>query len=1468
MKKIQTVCEITQEQLRLWLDSQLESNSSLYNLSLSYQITGELNLTRLDEALTATVNHYSALRACFRQKKLKVQQLIQSSVQPGLLHIIDCTAKNKSQIDKIIHSTIADPFDLTQFPLHRFVLLKLNATHYHLIVVMHHIIADGYSLVAFLKTLSEFYNNPKPVDKKLQKAEKEAYIAHLQPSYTEQQKQHAIDYWRDLLQNEALSSPVDALKIPMSHTKQHAREYFSLSPSLNEKINQYRKEKGHSLFIILMSAFNALLYRYYSMQDFIVGYAINLRSMQAHETFGFFVNNLPLKVSITDNDTFTTLAEHLQQQRTADKPHQFLPLSEIVKLTERESVQMFSNTFSLMLGETSFPVLGAKHPQAGLVLTDLQVEPQRLSIKHSHGDLVMLYAKAEQLEFALDYNQDKFSAYHIQQFIQHYQSLLEWCLANPQQPISQAEILSSTERELLLTQFNQTKKDYPEKTIHQLFSEVAKIQGEQIALVKGDETLSYAALDEQSNRLAWKLQQTGIRPKAIVALCMHPNIRMVVAMLAILKVGAAYLPLDALHSKQHLEFMLKDAQVDVLLTQTDLGEIFKDFSGSIIHLDNDDLYTTPAPNLSFLHQGVPDDIAYVIYTSGSTGTPKGVCCTHRGIVNLVNDVQSRAPLTAGDKNLLVTSISFDVSVYEIWTALFYGCQLHILSSHIKDTSENLFEYISSQKISATYLPPFFVPKFSAAVEHNPSLFQSLKRLLVGVEPLEEMILIKIKNNIHGLKIINGYGPTEAAVIATLYSVSNQSISGSHRLVPLGKPVANYKLYILDKKLNPLPLGAVGELFIASVGISKEYLHRPELTTQKYITNPFYHSSDNKYYKKLYRTGDLVKSDVNGNLYFMGRVDDQIKIRGYRVELAAIELKLCQYPDIHEAIVLPEDDTQGNKFLAAYLLTSNKSLVLSRLKEFLHEHLAHYMVPSRYTLIEKIPRNKNGKVDKAALRELGKNLPPLATTYTPPRNSIEKKIATIWCEVLSLTSASIDDNFFNLGGHSLLVSEVLLRVRKQFKVDISMHDFFEKPTINFLAKLVGKKINRDSPFESQSRLLAMQDSQLEPLPHLVNPPQDINQTKEVLLTGVTGFLGVHILDCLLRSTDFKVYCIIRAENIMQAKERILTHMHRMGLNSFDEKRIVLLCGDIGETHFGLTQSAYIELARSIDIIYHSAAKVHHIYNYTELRRDNVLATLELIKFAAAEKTKYFHFVSTISSGLLGKDKHITEKFIQSTNELCPLFKGYAQSKQMAEYLLTKAKEKGLPVSIYRPGWITGHSKTGALLCEKDHYSLLIKGCIQLGYAPNWNILLNMNPVDIVSKFMVKTSLVSHGLNQVYNLFNSHLLNWVDLIMWLQAQGYSIKLMPSIEWYKKHLLRIQQDNVLYPLLAIYSKQAMIGGLMERDAVSSAKVDTSNAKKMLKELNMQLPLINDQLLKCYLDFYYRSGFLNKEVIPHLIA
>ncbi|MBE8998846.1 amino acid adenylation domain-containing protein [Nostoc sp. LEGE 12447] len=1047
-------------QERLWLLNQLEPDNPSYNEQAALKLHGKLNVVALEQSLNKIIHRHEALRTNFRTINEQPVQVITDSLNLNV-PIVDLSELPESEREiacQQLATTEANrPFDLASSPLIRASVVKLTEVEYALVLTIHHIVVDGWSIGVLMRELATIYSaicnnlSPELPELPIQYAD----FAIWQRQWLQSEVlQTQLDYWKQLLKNAPtlLELPTDRPR-PAIQTFRGEIQYGEFSVELSEAIANFTRQEGATLFMTLFAAFVTLLYRYTDSDDIVVGTPIaNRDRLELEGLIGFFVNTLVLRTDLSGNPSFQQLLSRVRQMTLQAYAHPDLPFEELVKALQPQRDLSHTPLFQVMFVLQNAPI--SEIELAGLTISSLPAQSATakfdltLSMQNTATGLVSVW----------QYNADLFDASTIERMRGHFQTLLEGIVANPQKQISQLPLLTEIEQQQLLLKWNDTGVDYPQdKCIHQLFEEQVERTPDAVAVVYENQHLTYHELNCRANQLAHYLKSLGVKADVLVGICVERSLEMVVGLLGILKAGGAYLPLASDYPTERLRLMLEDAQVSVLLTQQKLIDRLPEHTAQRVCLDADWQVISQCSQDNLIPETQATNLAYVIYTSGSTGQPKGVLIAHKGLLNLVFWHQRTFKITTLDKATQLAGTAFDAAVWELWPYLTAGASIYLVKPEILLSPVDLQDWLESKKITISFLP---TPMAEQLLSLEWPESTTLRTMLTGGDKLH-----RYPSGLLPFQVVNNYGPTENTVVTTSGLVVSNG-RDNNISPPIGRPIANVEIYILDSYLQPVPVGVPGELHIGGAGLAKGYLKRPELTQEKFIPHPF---SDEPH-SRLYKTGDKARYLNDGNIEYVGRIDDQVKIRGFRIELSEIEAVLNQHSDVQAACVIARQDNPGDKRLVAYVVAHQDCKpAISELRQFLKAKLPEYMVPSAFVILESLPLTPNGKVDRRALPK-----PDLDTTllekYIAPRTPIEEMLALLWAQVLKLELVGIHDNFFELGGHSLLATQLVSRIRNIFKVELPLRELFASATVVELAQSIGRLQQQDlelsTPFIAQ------------------------------------------------------------------------------------------------------------------------------------------------------------------------------------------------------------------------------------------------------------------------------------------------------------------------------------------------------------------------------------------------------------------
>ncbi|MDJ0702180.1 MAG: amino acid adenylation domain-containing protein [Leptolyngbyaceae cyanobacterium MO_188.B28] len=1032
-------------QQRLWFLNQLQEGDSSYNMTAAARLTGNLDVATLEKAVQEIVQRHEVLRTRFPIVDGIPCQVIDPNLKVTLpvINLQDLPeAEQTAQLQQSIIREAQHPFDLANAPLLRFTLFRLGDQSHRLIINLLHIISDAWSVGVCFREMATLYTaisqgelSPLP-DLSIQYAD----FAHWQRQWLQGEiLETQLNYWKQHLADAPplLELPTDRPR-PAVQSYRGAVECFSLDADLTAQLKQLGQRTGATLFMTLLAAFVVLLYRYSGQEDIVVGSPIaNRNRPEIEPLIGFFLNTLALRTRLQDNPTFVDLLSQVRQIALDAYAHQDLPFEKLVEELQPQRSLSYSPLFQVMFVLQNTPRETLELP--GLSLTRIS---ERESVA-ARFDLTLFISESDSgLTGMWRYNTDLFDAATIGRMSDHFQTLLTAILANPQQHVGELPLLQSAEHRQLLKAWNNTHTDFPPVAcLQQLFQAQVEQTPEAAAVVFEDQHLTYAELNHRANQLAHHLQSLGVGPESRVGLYVERSLEMLVGLWGILKAGGAYVPLDPTHPRQRVTGLIEDAQVSVLLTQQRFMERLSDSRVQVVCLDADwpliaqQRWDNPQSALR------PDNLAYVIYTSGSTGQPKGVAIEHRSIVNYVQGILQRISPAASRHWALVSTLAADLGNTVLFPALCTGGCLHVLSQERVTDPDAFVDYCEQRPIDILKITPSHLAALQSG--RRPAEVMPQRQLILGGEAASCEWVTGLQALAPECEILNHYGPTEATVGVLTYPVQGQLPANG--VTPLGRPLANTEIYILDRYLQPVPVGAPGELHIGGVSLARGYLNQPELTAERFIPNPFSDQSD----ARLYKSGDIARYRADGNIEFLGRIDHQVKIRGFRIELGEVEAVLGQHPQVQQGVVIAIEDGAGDQRLVAYAATADATATPSELRRFLRERLPEYMTPSTFVLLDALPLTSNGKVDRQALPSPDAAEQGSTETYIPPRTATEEALAEIWANLLRLKQVGVQDNFFELGGDSILGIQIIARAR-QAGLKLTPKQLFENQTIAKLA----------------------------------------------------------------------------------------------------------------------------------------------------------------------------------------------------------------------------------------------------------------------------------------------------------------------------------------------------------------------------------------------------------------------------------
>ena len=1475
-------------QQALWFLHQLMPDKFSFNVAGAIRIRGDLDAPALQLAFEGLVARHESLRSTFHVVNGEPLQRAHDSMD-GIFRIVDSSALEDDTLRERLAQDARASFDLEAGPVIRADLHLTRDKSHILLLAMDHIVTDFWSMTILARELLMLYEANKDdaqIELPALSARYSDYARWEATMLASERGEKLWGYWQTQLGNQlpALNLPTDRPRAPMQ-TYRGDSEHLFMDAELYEKLKSLAQENGATMFMTLLAAFQTLLHRYSNQDEFLVGSVTAGRShAELSNLVGYFINPIALKADFSDNPSFNELLRRVKQTALGAFEHQEYPPALLAKRLgiQRDSSRppLFETMFILqkaheadvqMLSPFALGLDGARMEMIGL-----EFESIALGGEPAQFDMTMMMSELNNgLAAALQYNVDLFDAETIQRMLKHFDSLLHEITADPTKPVSTYSLLDESETQQILVEWNQTQADYPrDLCIHELIEAQVKRSPEAIAIEFESQSVTYKELNKRADEVAKILVGQGVKPGTLVGLFVNRSVEMLVGLLGVLKAGGAYLPLDPSFPSERLAFMLEDSNASIVLTLSGLLPEMPKTDAQVICLDALDEVKTKRGKKS---KAKPDDLAYIIYTSGSTGKPKGVQIHHRAVVNFLCSMQKDLGFNESDSLLAVTTLSFDIAVLELLLPLTVGAKVVIANSDVVADGALLAKSLEDSHITFMQATPAsWRLLLEAGWTGKPDL-----KILCGGEALTNDLAEKLLQR--GAGLWNVYGPTETTIWSTICKVDSIQ-AGISNTVPIGRPIANTQIYILDSNLQPVPVGVIGDLYIGGDGVSRGYLNRPELTAERFMPHLFsplpagegLGVREKSERTHLYKTGDLARYLADGNIEFFGRSDQQVKVRGYRIETGEIEVALASHPSVKQAVVVAWKERSSEASLVAYVVPAIPANEAEHvlIRDYLRAKLPEYMIPSVFVNLESLPLTPNGKVDRKALPAPTQSRADFRAQYIAPRTPLEMELAEVCARVLGLNAeqVGVNDNFFELGGHSLLGTRLVFLLREKYSLETSqlpLRALFEQPTVANLAEVIGRvKSGGKSAYAGGSNIIRMNQLSLEQLKAEAVLDADIGagdlvyehaEPKNILLTGATGFVGAFLLHDLLKQTSANIYCLLRADDIAQGLKRLKRNLNSYQL--WDESfapRIQPVLGDLGSPQFGLSNKAFNELADQIDSIYHNGAMVNFVYPYAAHKSANVLGTQEILRLASREKLKPVHHVSTLSI-LHNGDHDDGRVYHESDNieEMGAPFGGYAQSKWVAEKLVLQAGARGIPYAIYRPGLVSGHSLTGAWNTD-NMISSMTRACLLLGAAPDLDVVANVVPVDFVSAAIVQISKSPDNWNQTYHLENPAPLHLDRLLVCLANEGFHTQRVSFEEWradlFKK--VAFMENGGWEPYLPLIEE-------VEEKQIFMPRIDLSNTLTKLAGTGIECSPVNGQLLSTYINAFIAHDLIQRPEI-----
>lgn len=1451
------VDQLSVAQRRYWVLRQMERSVATHVVS-TVGLDGTLDVAALEQAITATVRRRDDLTTGFVEVEGRPVR-VTSTVDWVPLPVYDLAelsaVAQQPEIEAVVAAESSRPFDLQSPPLVRATLIRTGPQSQVLVLVAHQIVADTRSVQLLEQDVCAAYNTltqgGQPIA--LSTPTPFAEFATFQRTWLESDEgQQQLEWWQSRLDElPALTLPTDHARPAVKVKGLHGGLVRATVPTATQQSMRAQQERlGADLDALVFAGWVALLARYSGQRDFAVGVVDGARDAEWDGVVGPCENTVPVRCVVHGDVTFGDLLAGTTSSWTEARAHRQVPFERLVEdVPQRQDVThspLFQVRFATAAASTARAAGGVSWHRlelpSGLAPFDLTLR-------------VRVDPEADTVELLLDYATELYTAATARRILSHLVELLGTAAGNPAVRFSDLPLADADEHALIAT-FERLRRD-PEParghgSLHELVEEQARRTPDAPALRGGGLRITFGELNRRANQLAHRLRSVGVGLEDRVAITADRRPEAVIAQLAVLKAGGAYVPLDPDYPAERVRFICDDAAVSaIIVTPNKAPGLVPEGPWKIVLAQAESCADESPENPEPLADHLGSTLAYAIYTSGTSGRPKGVLVPHAAIRNAT---QNRTGVFPGpvDAYLMLAPLSFDASGAGVYWTLATGGQLVVPSEDEVRDPRRLAALMRESGVSHFDGVP---SQYGVLLESQPEAVAGLRCVILAGERLSSPIVARHVELAPGTPLFNEYGPTEGTVWSTVHECSAEDAHGE---VPIGRPVRGVRVSVVDENLRRTPIGIGGELCLGGAQIARGYLGQPELTAERFVPDPTHPG------ERMYRTGDLGRWRADGELEFLGRVDSQVKVRGYRVELAEIETVLLDAQAVASAAVVVRAEGESAHLIAYVAPSPGVQLVREELERFVRDRLPAYMLPQQYVVLETMPLTDRGKVDRAALPDPSPDLDRGIADYEAPRTKIEREVAAAFAESLGQERIGRHQDFFELGGNSLLIARVGSRLSKAYGVDLPLHSLFTTPTVVGVATTI--EVYRKEGYQG---LLAKRDPQLlvaeAQLPAEITPEglplADAENPQGVLLTGGTGYLGIFLAERLLDRTDADLYCLVRAEDEAEALARLKSTAEKFKLRWTDEwqRRVHAVVGDLAQPRFGMTEEAFDQLSADVDVIYHNGALVNFVYPYTVLKAPNVGGTVEVLRLACRTKAKVVHHVSTIDV-LVGA--YIPRPFIEK--DLPPLPPrvpfSYPQSKWIAEKMVVTARERGLRTTIFRPSIMMGHQDTGA--CHETDYILTaLRGFLDLGILPVYEEILNSVTVDYASAVLVEASLRPTSIGGIFHIWNTDALPTMDTYEWIRSFGYEFDLVPFAEATAR-AMKVDPSHPIYPLLPVlFLYTGGDAGLPMEFEAHKALDPASECARLFEATSgtgITCAPIDEKLIHNCLEFLLAKGFL----------
>lgn len=1443
------VYELTNPQKSIWYTEAYYKGSSIHNICGTANIKEELDFELLKKAILIFMKNNDIFKFKFFMQGDTIKQYISDETNTNIPFY---SINSYEELDTIRQKIVSQPFEIFDSFLYNFYIFKMPNNHGAFIVNIHHLLADAWTLGFLSREVIRIYGQLK--NNKYDYDEQPIY-SYYQYIYSEEKYKNSErfkkdkTYWENEFQTIPEIANIPSIKnnINTENSFFGNRLSYEIDKDIISQIKEYCKNNNISLYNFFMSVYSLYISEISNLDEFVIGTPIlNRTNFKEKHAAGMFVTTQPLKINLKDIKDFKEFTEYVAIKTSNMFRHQKYPYQYLLE-TLRNNNKKVPNLYDILI---SYQITNTQTTEENINYS------AEWTFNGCCSDNLAIHISDLNdtgcLNIDYDYKTSIYEKQDLENLHKRILNIIKQITKMDNILLKDIEIVTEEEKNELINTFNQTKIKYDKNIpIIKYFEKQAEEHPNNIALVFEKSTMTYKELNEKANSLAHFLREKGIKNNTILGIMVERSFEMIIAILATLKSGGAYIPIAPDYPAGRISYMLNDSKANILLIdEAQKGKIKFDGETICISLKNNDIYNKNKENL--LNISNPDDLSYLIYTSGSTGDPKGVMLTHKNLTNFYHSMVKNIKYLSFDekqpKILSITTLSFDIFLFETLISLTSGLKLYITNYYEQKITSKLERLISDNQIEVMQTTPSIM-NFHLDNISNPSNLHSLKYIVLAGEQLPKKLVNRIHSIVPDCTVYNGYGPSETTIFSTTMDVTKLE------KICIGKPIGNTQIYILNKNKKLLPKNNMGEIYISGDGVGRGYLYKENMTKEKYTNNPFIKNSI------MYETGDLGIWQSNGTIECKGRIDHQIKLNGLRIEFGEIEERINSFKTdnlLKSAVVvknIAEKDT-----LNAFISYPGQ-INLSELKKYLLEHLPNYMIPNTYTIIDKLPMTPNGKIDRKSLNNYEINTEETNTKIVGPRNQTEKIILNVIKKKLNINEFGIDNNIFDYGADSLTIINIITELF-EYKLDLKVYDMYKYPTIREMCEnLLHKKEKPDNSTTDFNKINKLVDNFTKG-----TNTSCTNNKYNILLTGSTGFLGSHILSTLLDNPEKigTIYCAIREKNNIANKKRLLQKMNFYFNDKYDnifDKYIKIVNCEISQEKLGLSTDKYENLQKNVDIVIHSAANVKHYGKYTEFEKSNIGSTKNIIDFCIGNNI-HLHYMSTmtVSGNYLLKQNN---DFIFNENSFYNNQNFdenvYSKSKLLSESVIIEHIEKGLNATIYRIGDLTGRYEDGVFqenINENSIY-LRLKSILEIGAISNTISKndLEFSPVDVVAT-AIKTIIWSdNNKNRIFNVYNPNMIT-------------TEKLLNTIAKFNYHVSALEKEdfaNLIKELSKDEKNQKKIMGIIndfteDNDLVYNYTIKQENTItcEYLNNLGFKWPNIDEKYIEKIINYMKKVNFI----------